>query len=159
MIFCAFGNVPAQESFIRMARAVDNLARDIDEEILAQVGNIRYDFKYLNAVKFFSHDEMLANTKAASLVILHGGWGSISEAIQLGKKIVAFPRIKGLEHRHDQGELVRALEKKSCLLGVYNEKDLPMVVKKARSFEFQPLKRGSAKKIIEEYVINYFGSI
>lgn len=152
MIFSSFGNAPAAQSFTRMAEAVDNLGASIDEQILVQTGNTDYEFNHVKTVKFLEHDDMLKIMQEASLVILQGGWGTISEAILLKKKIVSIPRKVGQECKHPQEEIVRYLEDMGCLLGCYDTAQLPSIVKKAKTCEFKPLKRGMADSIINTYI-------
>ena len=58
MIFSSFGNAPAEMSFIRMAHAIDEFAKESEEDVFVQVGNTRYEFKYARIVKFLEHEEM-----------------------------------------------------------------------------------------------------
>lgn len=152
MIFVSFGNAPANQSFTRMAEAIDKLGKETEERVLVQTGNTLYDFHHVNTVKFLEHQEMLNIMKEASIVILQGGWGTISEAIMLGKRIVSIPRRVGQECKHPQEEVVRFLEKKECLLGCYDTHKLPFIIEKARNYEFKPLQRGSADSIINQFI-------
>lgn len=152
MIFSSFGNVPAKLSFTRMAKAVDEFAKNSDEEVLVQIGNTVYDFKYANTVKFLTHDSMLDVMSHASILILSGGWGTISEASQLGKRIVAMPR-RADEHNHPQEEVVRKLEEMGVVVACYDEKELPTMVEKARTYDFKPILRGSAAKVINDFLV------
>jgi hypothetical protein len=74
----------------------------------------------------------------------------------MNKKIVAVPRRAGLEHNHPQGELVSALEKCGCLLGVYDVDCLLETLEKARTFDFQPLERGESVSVINDYLNTTF---
>lgn len=143
-------------SFDRMAAAIDDLAQNIEEEVYVQTGNTRYKFKYARTVKFLKHDEMLEAMNKASMVILQGGWGTISEALMLGKKIVSIPRRVGQECNHDQAELVRELERRGHLLGVYDTRDLGAVLERARTHPFVPLERGRASHIISRTIDSWF---
>ena len=95
---------------------------------------------------------MLNVMKEASIVILQGGWGTISEAIMLGKRIVSIPRRVGQECKHPQDEIVKFLEEKGCLLGCYDTHKLPFIIEKARNYEFKSLKRGDASKAINDFI-------
>ena len=152
MISACFGNVPAYLTFTRMAKAVDQLASSINEEVFVQSGNALYNFRYAKAVPFLCHEEMIRKMVESNVVIVHGGWGSISEASDLGCKIVAMPRIKGKEHNHDQWQLVKALEKANVLFCCEDEKDLPALVEKARTHQFSPIQYGDATKIIKDFI-------
>lgn len=152
MIFASFGNAPASMTFTRMAEAVDSLAGNIDEEVLVQTGNTAYEFRHASTVRFLTHDQMQDTMKKASIVILQGGWGTISEAIALGKRIVSIPRRVGQECNHPQEEVVRTLEKQGCLLGCYDTANLPEIIEKARAYMFKPLPRGESGEIINSFI-------
>ena len=53
------------------------------------------------------------------------------------KRIVVIPRYDKTEHIHDQFQLIRKLDNLGCVIGVFDEKELPEAVEKARSFEFK----------------------
>lgn len=152
MIFSVFGNAPASMSFDRMAKAVDELAKKSEEEVLVQTGNTLYQFKYAKTVAFMGHDELLATLEKASLVILQGGWGTISESVALGKKVISIPRRVGQECNHPQEEVVRVLEEMGCLIGCYDEKQLPEMVEKAKTFVPKKMPKGSATTAINEFL-------
>ena len=152
MIFSSFGNAPVQQSFDRMARAVDELAQAVDEEIFVQTGNTLYQFKHAKTVKFMDHDELLSTIKRASLVILQGGWGTIAESVSLGKIVISIPRRLGQECNHPQEEVVRHLEQMGCLIGCYDEAKLPEMVEKAKTFVPNPMPKGSAKEVLIDFL-------
>ncbi len=150
MIFASFGNSPV--SFPRMAAALERLAQEINEEVIVQSGYTQYDFKFCHSVGFMDSNLFYYHLKSSTVSILQGGWGSISTASELGVRIVAFPRFKGIEHHHDQFQLVKALEEMGVCLGCYDEKDLTAIVEKAKSYRFLPIKRGSATDIINSFI-------
>lgn len=150
MIFVAFGNSPKQ--FERLANAVDILANSIDEEIIVQTGYTKYDYKYAHATQFLTQELFIKNLTSCDVAILQGGWGGIAEASLLECRIVAVPRIKGVEHYHDQIQLIKALERQDVLLGCYDVEELPSIVEKARKYNFQPIKKGDAGEIINEFI-------
>ena len=91
---------------------------------------------------------MRQHIAGARLLILQGGWGAISEAMELGKRIVVLPRRDKEEHIHDQFQLIRKLDALGCVVGVFDERNLPAAVKKAETFEFRQLPKGAAENII-----------
>lgn len=153
MIFVAFGNSPKQ--FQRLASAVDILAKSTDDIIIVQTGYTNYDYKYAYAEKFLTQELFIEYLKSCDVAILQGGWGGIAEASMLECRIVAVPRIKGIEHYHDQIQLIKALESQGVLLGCYNIEELPTIVEKAKTYNFRPIKKGDAGKIINEF-LNHF---
>jgi len=152
MILASFGNSPV--SFVRMAEALEKYAHTTEEEIIVQSGYTEYDYKRCKAVRFMDKETFFHYLETCTVAILQGGWGSISEASDMGVRIVAFPRRNGIEHHHDQGQLVRALEDNGICLGCYNENDLPTLVEKAKTFDFKPIKRGSATTVINNFLEN-----
>ena len=94
----------------------------------------------------------------ADLLILQGGWGAISEAMEQHKRIVVMPRYDKTEHIHDQFQLIRKLDSLGCVIGVFDEKDLPSAVEKAKTFEFQQLKKGNAETLISAKLKEWFGT-
>ena len=147
MIFASFGNSP--QDFSRVAKVLDQIAKDSSELVYVQKVNTNYEFQYAKSVLFIPQNELVEAMKNADVVVLQGGWGSISEALYLHKRIVSVPRRCPEEVRHDQSELVKKLEQLGCVIGVYDEKDLPAKIELARTFEFKELKRGNALPTIE----------
>jgi len=77
MIFVTLGTVPIP--FTRLAKKVDEVARGINEEVIIQYGYTKYPFVNVKAFKFVSSTEMSEFIKNASIIITHGGYGTISE--------------------------------------------------------------------------------
>ncbi len=154
MIFVSLGTMDM--SFIRMANAVDNLAALLQEEVVIQTGYTDYDYQYCKSFKFCTKDEMQNYIEKASLLILQGGWGAISEAMEKGKRIVVIPRHDKTEHIHDQFQLIRKLDEIGCVIGVFDEKELPVMVEKAKTFAFKQMKKGDAVSLIEQKLLEWF---
>lgn len=153
MIFVIFGNVPLP--FERLARKVDELAGNSSEKFIVQHGHTNYPFTHAEPYKFLSSDEMAKFINIASVIITHGGYGTISECLKMGKRIIAVPRKHGIEHNHSQDELVKALEADGCVLGVYDIVDLENKLLLARKFEPKALKKGKTSKVINEYIQSF----
>ena len=75
------------------------------------------------------------------------------------KRIVVIPRHDKTEHIHDQFQLIRKLDKLGCVIGVFDEKDLPQKIKEAYSFDFLQIKKGNAEKLINQKLKEWFSSI
>ena len=150
MIFASFGNSPVP--FIRMAEAVDKYAKESGAEIVVQSGKTEYDFKYCKVQPFMDKETFNSYLKSCEVAILQGGWGGMSEASDMGVRTIVIPRINGVEHHHDQEQLVRALEKEGVVLGCYDTKNLAFIIEKAKSFEYKPIKRGNASKLINDFL-------
>lgn len=142
--------------FDRMAKAVDMLAATIDEEVIVQTGFTEYNYKKAHAFDFCKREEMQDYISKASVLIFQGGWGAISEAMEKGKRIVVIPRKEGTEHIHDQFQLIRKLDSIGCVIGVFDENDLPSAVERAKTFEFKTISKGNAESIIRQRLEQWF---
>lgn len=156
MILVIFGT--HNQDFSRLAKAIDLYASIVDETIVVQSGFTNYPFLHVrNHFSFCSKEKLNQYLIDSELVVMQGGWGAIEEALDLGKKIVAVPRINGLEHVHNQEQLVRKLESLCCLKGCYDLDELASCVMLAKNTAFVPLKKGSAKSVLMEYFSEWFG--
>lgn len=142
--------------FYRMAKAVDDFAASCDEEVLVQTGYTNFKYEHAHAFKFCTKEEMQKYIAEASILILQGGWGAISEAMELHKRIVVIPRYDKIEHIHDQFQLIQKLDSLGCVLGVFDEKKLPETMERAKTFDFKQLNKGNSEKTIREKLKEWF---
>ncbi|UKK49459.1 glycosyl transferase family 28 [Prevotella sp. E9-3] len=99
MIFVTIGT---QLPFDRLIRIIDNLAPQLNEEIIAQVYKCGFTPKNIKTVEFIAPDEFNSLFDKARLIISHAGMGTILSALQKNKPIIVFPRIAALgEHRNE----------------------------------------------------------
>ena len=157
MIFASLGTMDM--AFVRMAKAIDEWAATTQEEVIVQTGHTHFNYRHAKAFDFFTKDEMQQYIKSADILILQGGWGAISEAMEQKKRIVVIPRYDKTEHIHDQFQLIRKLDKLGCVIGVFDEKDLPQKIKESYSFDFQQIKKGNAEKLINQKLKEWFSPI
>lgn len=155
MIFASLGTT--ESAFDRMAKAVDNYAASTSEEVIIQTGYTKYNYKYAKSFDFCTKDEMQSYINRADILILQGGWGAISEAMEKRKRVVAMPRIEGIEHNHNQIQIVKKLDSLGCIIGVFNEDDLPKKIQEARTHKFKQLNKGNAEGLIREKLKEWFG--
>lgn len=154
MIFASLGTMDMP--FVRMAKAIDEWAATTDEQIIVQTGYTKYDYKHVKAFDFCTKDEMQDYISKADILILQGGWGAISEAMEKGKRIIVMPRHNKTEHIHDQFQLVRKLDELGCIIGIFDEKELPQKIKEAYTFNFKQLKKGNGSILIENALRKWF---
>lgn len=155
MIFVSLGTMDMP--FTRMAKAVDAWASTTSDKVIVQTGHTPFEYKHCKSFGFCTKTEMQQYIHDADILILQGGWGAISEAMEQGKRIVVMPRHDKLEHIHDQFQLIRKLDAMGCVIGVFDEKDLPSVIEKARTFDFRQIEKGNAQNMIEEKLHEWFG--
>lgn len=153
MVFVVFGHVPLP--FLRLAKEIDALAGKSQEDYIVQAGYTDFPFFHAKCEKFLGHSTMQEHLAKADIVVSHGGYGTLSEAVKMRKKVVSVPRLAG-EHNHSQLELVQALEKEKYLLGVYEIADLKKKIAEARNFVPREFKKGNACDIINEFISKKF---
>ena len=134
LIFVTVGN--AVQGFDRLMTAVEEMKRCIlqDVDIFVQYGNSIVVPNNCSSAAFLSRDEFNQFIGDASVIITHGGEGSIMKCLQAGKRPIVVPRQKVFgEHVNDhQFELVRRLEIQGRVAAVYDIAGLTDAVMQAR---------------------------
>lgn len=141
MIFVSVGN-PLQ-SFGRLLDSVEALT-GMDpfgtEDVFIQTGH-NPDFKSQKCETrdFLGMEEFQTKIQEASLVICHGGVGTVMSAVRAGKLPVVMARRKKFgEHIDDhQVQVVEALAAEGMLVPAFTPADLPSAVQEARSKSFR----------------------
>lgn len=130
MIFCTVGTT----DFDPLVQAMDALAPDLDEPVIFQIGQGRYEprhgewFRLAPAI-----DAYLAE---ASLVVAHGGFGTTIEVLNLGKPLVSVPNPDRYD-RH-QEEILRHFAREGYLIACFDLADLPQAIARARTTKLAP---------------------
>ena len=100
MIFVTLGT--QDKSFKRLLKAVEKeiINGNIKEKVVVQAGYTKYKSDVMEVFDTISKDEFEEYMEKASLIITHGGVGSILTALELNKKVIAAPRLaKYKEHK------------------------------------------------------------
>jgi len=94
MIFITVGSQKFQ--FDRLLKKTDELVekRIFQEEIFAQTGTSKYVPVYYDSKTFLNKKEFENAVSLCSIVITHGGTGSIISAVKNGKKVIGVARLK-----------------------------------------------------------------
>ena len=155
-IVCSLGT--HSQDFGRMAKAVDELAAKMpNTDFVVQTGVTKYEFKNVKIhFDYCSKEQMAKLVDEADVLILQGGWGGIEEAVDCGKRCVVIPRIEGLEHIHNQEQLVRKMDALGCIIGCFDENKLESCVERALTMEVKPLKKGDATESINTALKEWF---
>ena len=102
-ILCVTGTNPYD--FSRLVKEVDLLG--LNHDVTIQLGVTLYRPCFSKYFKYSSRSEISQLIKDADIVISHGGFGTISECLALGKILLVLPREKSLgECLDDQAEIV-----------------------------------------------------
>jgi len=125
-ILCLTGTNPY--SFERLVSSVD-VVLGPKYNVSIQLGNTNYKPNFAKSFVFCSRDEMLHLIKSSDIIITQGGFGSISDALSLGKKIIAVPRLMKLNECQDnQTEIVNYYAKKQYLVSCYDVTKLEEII-------------------------------
>ena len=121
-----FVTVGTQASFDRFIKIIDEVAPQIDEEIVAQTCLLGFEPKNIKTIDFLAPDKYNELFRKARLIVSHAGMGTILSALQQHKPIIVFPRIAALGEHRNEHQLATA-EKFKELGSVYvamNEEEL-----------------------------------
>lgn len=102
MIFVTVGS--RKYPFDRLFRKLDELYEDgtLTEEMFAQTGTAKYRPKHYAFKNFISQEEFSEKIRKADIVVSHGASGSIMQALNEGKKVIAVTRLQKYgEHIND----------------------------------------------------------
>ncbi len=156
MIFVTLGTQDKQ--FVRLLKAVEDCIRsgDITEEVIVQSGRTDYESDLMKVVKLIPQDQFEKYVSECSLLITHGGVGSIMTGLKAGKKVIAAPRLmKNDEHESDhQIQIVSEFVRRGNVLA-YNENDsLAEVLKKVKDFEPNKYESNTSNmiRLIEDFI-------
>ena len=140
MIFITTGSRSFQ--FNRLLEAVDKAVESgvITDEIFAQIGSSNYQIKNYKYKDFLNHDEFNEKMKNCDIVLTHGGTGVIVNAVKMGKRVVAVPRLAKYQEVVDdhQIQLVQAFEKLGMVTACYDCNKIGIAIEDAKGKEVKP---------------------
>jgi UDP-N-acetylglucosamine transferase subunit ALG13 len=144
--------------FDRLLKEIDKqiLAGTIKEKVLVQAGHTKYRSGSMEFFDFTTYEHMAYLYKNANLIVTHGGTGSITMGMKMGKKVIAVPRlIKYGEHNDDhQLEIVKQFRETGHILAWNEPEDFSEVLYQAESFQPKPFRSGNKKiiSLIQEFI-------
>ena len=82
-------------SFHRLLEEVEKNIKNktIQEEVIVQAGYTKFESKNMKIIDLMSKEELAEYQDKASLIITHGGVGSIISSIEKGKKVIAVVKL------------------------------------------------------------------
>ena len=132
-------------SFHRLLEEVDKNIKDgtIKEEVIVQSGYTKFQSHRMRIIDLMSKEQLAEFQEEATLIITHGGVGSIVSSIEKGKKVIAVPRMHeyGEHVNNHQKEIVEDFNNKGYIIGIENVEDLKGAIIKSKTFEpvkYQP---------------------
>lgn len=150
------------KAFVRLLQNIDNEIKkgNIKEKVVVQAGYsiTKYQSDNMEMFDLIDREEFNKLVDECSLLITHGGVGSILTGLQKNKKVIAMPRLaKYKEHINDhQVQIVNEFSKKGYILA-YNENDkLSDILEKAKKFKPEKYVSNTDNliKIIKDFIDN-----
>ncbi|MFB9989750.1 PssE/Cps14G family polysaccharide biosynthesis glycosyltransferase [Bacillus benzoevorans] len=144
--------------FDRLLKEIDKLilAGKIQEEVLVQAGHTKYRSERMKYFDFTTYEHMAELYRDASVIITHGGTGSITMGMKMGKKVIAVPRlVKYGEHNDDhQLEIVKQFYQTGHILYWNEPMELWEVMEQLESFAPKPFHSGNKKilSILRDFI-------
>ena len=110
MIFVTVGNSIKGVEFYRLINKIDDIADELQEEVVAQIGFIDEYPKNIQWFAYLSFNEVLTYFKQASIIIGHGGVGTVINAITYKKPLIIVPRSSNYGEHFDDHQLELAAQ-------------------------------------------------
>lgn len=146
------------KSFERLLKALDKAVKKgkIREKIIVQAGCTEYKSKNMEIFDLTSPEELDKLVKKCSLLITHGGVGSILNGIKYNKPIIAAARLSEYrEHTNNhQKQIIKEFVKSGYILELEDFDNLDKLIKQAKKFKPKEFKSNTNKfiKNIEDYI-------
>ena len=138
-----------ERNFFRLVKEIERLIQEkkIKEKVIVQLGYTKYNIKGAECHEFIPFDKMLEYIRDSSVMIIHGGVGSIMDALSFGKLPIVVPRRKYLDEHSDdhQMQITREMEKQGLIIPVYDINDLENAIKKAKKLKIKRTKKEMPK--------------
>ena len=148
------------KNFNRLLDTIDKAIEKkyIKEEVIVQAGYTKYESKNMKVLNTIPKDEFLNLIDKCSILITHGGVGSIFDGLTRNKKVIVAPRLsKYNEHTNDhQLEVVKELSEKGYIIPLYDMKNIKKVLKQVETFKPKKYKSNTENMIslIENFINN-----
>lgn len=159
MIFVTLGT--QDKPFDRLLQAVEREIKKgtIKEKVIVQAGLTKYKSDVMEIVELLDSKDFERYVNECSLLITHGGVGSIFTGLSRGKKVIAAARLsKYNEHGNDhQLQIIKKFVSEGYILELKDFNRLDDVLKKVK--KFVPKKFKSSKSNVINILENYIDNI
>lgn len=139
MIFVTVGT--QKFPFDRLLKKIDELAENgtIREQVMVQTGHSLYQPAHCIWSDFYPEESFYSLLQSSSLVITHGGIGTITKGLTLKKKVIIVPRLKKYAEHIDnhQLEIGEKFSQMGYALTCKHVNQLETYIEKAEHMEFQ----------------------
>ena len=146
------------KEFTKIIKKIDELIdkKLIKEEVIVQAGCTKYRSDNFKVLDLLPQEEFDALVENCTMLITHGGVGSILTGLKKNKTVIAIPRLKKYnEHESDhQLEIVNEFNKLGYIIGIKDVDELEHALKKAKIFRPNTFKSNNKNmvKSINDYI-------
>ena len=159
MIFVTVGS--QKFPFNRLIEKVDQMAGEgvIREEVLIQTGTSDYIPRHCRHRDFYDREELKTMIDTCTVLITHGGVGTVIDAVKRGKKVVAVPRLARYGEHVDnhQLQLLEQFHRMNLIEGCRDVEKLPGALRKAKIRTYAPYPSNTQRFVAS--VGRYIGSL
>ena len=156
LIFVTLGT--QDKSFKRLLDIIEQNIRNgiIKEKVVVQSGYTKYSSTNMQIFDYVSPDTFEKYIDKCSILITHGGVGSIMNGLKKNKLVIACPRLKKYnEHTNDhQMDIVKKFENEKYILALYEDIELKDLLKSKNNLQKYKSNKDNFIKIIKEYIDN-----
>ena len=149
MIFVTLGT--GDKRFDRLLAEVERMIDlgKIQEEVVVQAGTTPYHSDKMQIIDLLPMAEMERLTQQCSLLITHGGVGSITSGLKHGKRVIAVPRLakyKEVANDH-QIQIIENFGQSGYLVGTEGVEGLEEALETIKTFEPKPFQSNTQNMI------------
>ncbi|MBR4618748.1 MAG: exopolysaccharide biosynthesis protein [Bacilli bacterium] len=145
------------KSFTRLLKTIDKEIenKNIKEKVIVQRGYTKYKSDNMEMFDYCSPKKLDELMKEATIIITHGGVGSILGALKYDKPVIAAARLSRYkEHNNDhQKQIIKEFVKQGYIIELDDFNNLSSKIKQAK--KFVPKKYKSNTKNMQNIVKNY----
>lgn len=154
MIFVTVGT--ANKGFDRLIQKCDELALKYGLPFFAQIGSSQVIPKNIAYKRWLTKEEIQNKYENASAFIVHGGFGTLSEILRIGKPIIVVPRtFENGEAVNDQSDLSSKLAALGFVINVTDMDILEPAIKSLNSTSLKSYNLNSnIPEILKDCILN-----
>ena len=143
MIFVSVGMSELQ--FNRLISKMDEIAPELDDEVIMQIGSADYECKNTKNFRFADDEKMAGYYDQCDLLVCHAGVGTIINGLKNNIPIVVVPRRAELGEvdTNHQFMIADELVKMGRGISVENVDNLKEAISKAKEMKFPPYTRST----------------
>lgn len=146
------------KDFSRLLKQVEKeiIKKNITEKVIVQAGHTKFESEHMEVFDYIPMDEFEKLMKKCSLLITHGGVGSIISGLEKNKPVIAAARLaKYKEHTNDhQKQIIEEFVKEGYILELKDFNKLGTILKKIKTFKGKKYQSNTHNlvTILDEYI-------